>query len=871
MERERWMELDKLFDEAVKLPPAECVAFIHQVANDDEHLKKELESLLASHSEADSFLEALAIEQIAASIITKPAAPLVTGQTIGHYEIIAEIGKGGQGAVYKAFDPKLNRTIAIKTLPYDFNVDETSRKRFEREAQLASSLDHPNICTVHDLANFDGTYFIVLQFVDGKNIRQLVDGRPLELRSALRIAVQVCDALANAHAAGIIHRDIKAHNIIVTDAGVVKVLDFGLAKVIRAGRDDDTELTVLGSPYGTPTYAAPEQSRGELVDHRADIFSTGVLLYELLTGTWAFHGKTAVDVRHAVLHDQPKPVTERRGEELPKELLRIVDRALQKEPKQRYQAISEMRDELIEVLRSLPDVETSEDARFLDNFKPMAPRNLRLWGTRTAILSVAAVILFIVLGVVGSYWVFLRNSPNGKIKTIAVLPFKPLGEPKDEFLELGMADALISRMSRVQQITVRPTSAVLKFAATQDAVGAGRDLQVDAVLDGRIQRVADKLRVTVQLIRVSDGTVLWFGKFDEDFKGIFAVQDSIADRMFNELALKLSTVEQQQLAKRSTENTAAYQSYLKGRYFWNKFSGPNSEKAIEHFQRAIDEDPSFAPAYAGLADAYELQGYLNIKAAFEVYPLARSSVEKAMAIDDQLAEAHLVLAKIKLFYDWDIKAAEEEITRALALAPNIPDAHGFHGVCLVVTGDFDGALAARIRMQELDPTSAFAALNVGWSYFYKHEYDKAIEQYREALELDPQFATVYESLGQTYAKKEMPDEAIASFLREKELVGVAPDRLSVLSEAFRAHGLRGFWQQELELAEERGKQGQHKLPRRMARIYTELGQNDKAFEWLDKALVEHTPLLIFLKTDPTFDPLRLDPRYDILLQKIGLR
>ncbi len=642
-----------------------------------------------------------------------------------------------------------------------------------------------------------------------------------------------------------------------------------MAKASRDGKAEQTELTVHGSPYGTPTYAAPEQSRGEVVDHRADIFSTGVLLYELLTGTWAFHGKTAVDVRHAVLHIEPKPVAERRGDEIPKELQDIVDRALQKEPPKRFQAISEMRDALIEVLRGIPEAENSETARFLDNFKPMAPSHLRYWSRNSLISLAAAASLLIAVTIFAAYRFLGREASPNTIRSIAVLPFRPLGHQKDEFLELGMADALITRLSTIKQVTVRPTNAILKFTATQDALSAGKELNVDAVLDGRLQREGDKLRVTVQLIRVNDGTVLWFGKFDEDFKGIFAVQDSISERLVTELAVKLSDGERQTLTRRYTENAAAYQAYLKGRFFWNKFSGKSLDKAIENFDQAIREDPNYAPAYAGLADSYELQGYLNIKPAAEVYPLAQNAVEKALSLDDQLGEAHLVRAKIKLFYAWDLREAENEIQRALALIPNNPDTRGFHGVYLVVTGDLDKALSERLKMQELDPTSPFAAINVGWSYFYKHEYDRAIDEYRKALDLDPQFATAHESLGSTYLQKEMPSEAVNSFLTEKTLLGVPPERVALLRQAFDAGGIRGYWQKELELTEERMREGRSS-PRRLAKIHTELGNRDRAFEYLDKAFAERNPLLIFLKTDPTFDKLRDDRRYDDLMRRIGL-
>lgn len=871
MTNDRWEQVNRLFAAAVECAPDERAAFVKEACGDDESLRQELESLLASHDEARSFMERPAVGEVAELVVKAGAKKLNKGQAVAHYKIISELGAGGQGAVYKALDAKLGRTVALKLLPPELTVDETSRRRFQREAQLASALDHPHICTIHDLTEVDGNHFIVMQFVAGRNVRQLVNGHPLELKSALKIAIQVCDALAAAHAQGIIHRDIKAHNIIVTEKGQAKILDFGLAKLTgaKSGGREQTELTALGSPYGTPTYAAPEQSRGERVDTRADIFSTGVLLYELLAGTWPFHGKTAIDVRHAVLHDEPRPVAARRGEAIPDKLQEIVNRALAKEPRERYQQVAEMRDELIAVLRELPEGESSETARFLDSFKSIAPRRMGSWSQRTKLSMAVAAILLLALAV---FLVYRFTRPNAltqqaKIQSIAVLPFKPLSANGDQYLELGMADALITRLSNVRQLQVRPTSAVLKYTATPDVLAAGRELNVDAVLDGRIQREGDKLRVTAQLIRISDGAVLWFGKFDEDFKGIFAVQDSISERLVGELAMKLTTEEKELLTKRYTENTAAYQAYLKGRYFWNKWSEHGFDKAIENFEAALKEDPTYAPAYAGLADSFATQGYLNTKPPSEAYPKAEAAARKSLALDENLGEAHLALAKIKLLYDWDVNGARQELERALALIPNSADVHGFYGVYLVIIGELDQALIERTRMQELDPASAFATVNVGWSYFYQHDYDHAIEQYRKALELDPNYIVAQEALGTAYLRKGMHAEAVEAYLKEKAIAGVPTEIIAPFRQAYEAGGIKGYWQKELEQAQERVKQGRGSS-RRLAHIYTELGDKDQAFAWLEKAVVERNSLLIFLKTDPIFDALRDDPRFEDLLRRI---
>lgn len=404
---ERWDRIKDIFESALSRTGGERRAYLEGACGTDAEMLREVESLLASF-DAD-YLEGAAVDEVADAFISE-RTELGPGKRVGQYNIISELGKGGQGAVYKAVDTKLNRTVAIKTLPPELSVDETARKRFHREARLASALDHPNICGIYDLAEVGGAHFIVMQFVEGKNVRELVNGRPLELTSAVRIAIQVCDALAAAHAQGIIHRDIKAHNIIVTGNGIVKVLDFGLAKITQSGENDQTELTALGSPYGTPTYAAPEQSRGEKVDHRADIFSTGVLLYELLTGTWAFHGKTAIDVRHAVLHDEPTPIASRRGEQIPADLNAVVHRALEKLPERRFQSIAEMRDALIAVLRGLTHSESSTGDEFLARFDGGKPEHFVSKTSLKRRYAIVAAVLVLTVTATAIY--FLRSMRN---------------------------------------------------------------------------------------------------------------------------------------------------------------------------------------------------------------------------------------------------------------------------------------------------------------------------------------------------------------------------------------------------------------------------------------------------------------------------
>lgn len=481
----------------------------------------------------------------------------------------------------------------------------------------------------------------------------------------------------------------------------------------------------------------------------------------------------------------------------------------------------------------------------------------------------ALVIAAIVVGLAAIIYYWTASAP--KQQTLAVLPFKPLAaESGDQYLELGMADALITKLSNIKQIIVRPTSSILKYATTgQDPLAVGRELGVAAVLDGSIQRVGDRIRVTVRLVRTSDGASLWAEKFDESFTNIFAVQDSISQRMADALTLRLTGEERKRLAKRYTDNTEAYQAYLKGRFYWSKWNRDALQKAIESFEQAIKLDPQYALAYSGLADSYNLMGYLDIWPPKEAFPKSEAAARKALEMDAFLSEAHLSLAKVKLFYDWDWPGFETEMQRALDLDPNYGDAHGMYGTYFTVIGNHADSIRERKRSQEIDPLSPLFTNSLGWSYYYARQYDQAIEWYKKAAELDPNFVPPHNDLATTYSKKGMLAEAVDEFLTAKRIAGARPETLAALRQAYTASGINGYWQKELELANEQAQQ-RPAGTLRMARIYTELGDRDRAFEWLEKAYGERHSLLVFLKVNPMFEALHSDPRFANLVQRIGL-
>ena len=803
------------------------------------------------------------------------------GSTLGNYKILEKLGEGGQGTVYKAVDSKLGRTVVIKVLPAELTAREANLKRFEREARLASALDHPNICTIFDLNEINGIHFIVMQYIEGRNVRQLVNGRPLSLESALSIALQTADALGAAHSRGIIHRDIKAGNVMVTPTGQVKVLDFGLAKLLdeeaaRTSGIHHTELTEVGVPYGTATYAAPEQARGDRVDSRADIFSTGVLLYEMLTGTWPFQGQTAIEVRHAVLNAEPEPLSKMRPGRVPARLQTVLDKALAKDPRNRYQKISYFAEDIRSIIRelgsdSLPGID--------EGVAPVAPRHLKQENPVTRALR----------WLTGSKPVESASGPRSggrsgespmtsvgdpDRRSVAILPFKNVGNDREiDFYQFSLADAVITELARVRSLVVRPSSVIVKYQnKTVDAGEAGRDLSVDAILTATFLRAGDRLRVTAQLLDVRTSEILWSERIDADASDIIGVQDTIVQRIVEGLRLELRPDEKDELARKTTADAAATEEYLRGRdclaqFIYHTIQREHLDASIEHFRRAIEIDPNFALAYSALGSSYVNRVLKGLGQAGD-HEKAKNAFRKALTLDPRLLEARMHMVFIYLTGGQKPKA-RSEVDLLRDEYPNDPGVQFVRGIIARLDGDYEKALRSYDRMVRLNPGErVLASYNRARIFMYQRQYDQAMRELDQGAALEPEHPLIKVFRARVLYYQSDVDAAIEILhhvlQRHPQMDGVRP----ILAICLSAQGQHTKANEQLTPKVRQVAEADYDISYWLASAYLLQGRQVEALRWLQTAISVGNENYKWFESDPNWTDMHEDPRFVELMNRI---
>jgi len=861
MTDERRQQVEEILSVVLALPAAERTARLNLACGHDTELRHEVESLLLEETLAQGFLETPALDVVARALAQGATADdVMTGQVISHYRVLEKVGAGGMGVVYKAHDLKLGRLVAIKILPEELSLDAVAVQRFQFEARAASALNHPHICTIHEIDEHEGRHFIVMELLEGETLKARIGAQPLDNASIVDLAMQMADALEAAHAKNILHRDLKPTNIHLTKSGLVKLLDFGLAKLARLQPAEEASalatitqsMTAPHTILGTLPYMSPEQVLGRDVDQRSDLFSLGVVLYEMCTGRLPFHATTKTELIVKIAQEEP-PSIESLNPQCSAGLARIVRKCLEKDRERRYAAAQEL----------------TADLKKLQEGRMPIPRRrvLRIAGGAAG----AAVILMASWAVLPAKW--RRGLPGlggPRITKLAVLPMANLsGDAGQDYFTDGMTDLLIAELGQIGSLRVISRTSAMQFKGVKKPLPEiAKQLGVDAVITGSVMKAGERVRITAALVDGSTDVQLWTHTYHRDLTDVLNLQGEVAGAIAGEIQAQMTPSETKRLSRSHTIVPAALDAYLQGRYYYEQYEEPALLKSIEYYQEAVRLDPGYSEPYAGLSSAWSGLHYIGAVPYEEAIPKMREAAQKALTLDDSLAEAHQAMSTVYT-HEWNWPEHEKEQRKALELNPGSAAIHKYRATFLRHMGRFQEAIDEAKRAIELDPLDKLANANLGDAYLSARRYDLAIAQYKKVLDSHPNYSTALNTLGLAYIYNRMYDQGIEAIQKQLTLDGIPAEYSPDLAYADVMMGktdeARQIMNRLLALAKTAPVQ-----PPYLAIVCAAVGERKQAMDWLEKAYQQHSPAMTWLKTDPRFDSIRQEPEFQDLMRRVGL-